>query len=83
VHWTDARLSRGALRDRPPALDPAGRANCLLAPRNSLLLVKYSLLGLQKFPVPLRREFACKRLILRTFWTPKIGLEAFFSKNSL
>src|SRR5437667_9334504 len=32
----------------------------LLARLNSLLSRKNSLLGLQKFPVPLRREFGCK-----------------------
>src|SRR5207253_4596742 len=52
-----------------PGVDIKGRANStsdsssalsLLARLNSLLSRKNSLLGLQKFPVPLRREFGCK-----------------------
>jgi len=39
---------------------------------NSLFLEKNSLLGLQKFPVPLRREFRWKSLNSLDDWTPKL-----------
>src|SRR6266511_423973 len=38
---------------------------------NSLFLVIHSLIGVRKFPVPLRREFRCKRLNSLADWTRK------------
>ena len=45
--------------------DPSIKLNSLFAPKNSLL-------GLQKFPVSLRREFSCKPLNSLPDWARKI-----------
>jgi hypothetical protein len=53
------------------------RANSLFGSENSLgctpslFFQKNSLLRLQKFPVPLRREFPCKPLNSLADWAPK------------
>src|SRR6266849_2498052 len=41
-------------------------------PTNSLLLVENSLLGIQKFPAPLRREFGCKPMDSLAEWRRKL-----------
>src|SRR5712672_2432602 len=40
-------------------------------PANSLLFVENSLLGIQKFPAPLRREFGCKPMDSLAEWRRK------------
>ncbi len=47
------------------------RANSLFGPEDSLFFQKNSLLRLQKFPVPLRRELLCKPLNSLADWAPK------------
>jgi hypothetical protein len=44
-------------------------SNSLFWRENSLLFEKYSLIRLQKFPVPLRWEFGCKPMDLLVEWT--------------
>jgi hypothetical protein len=51
--------------EKMSAYDPS------ILPLNSLLAPRNSLLGLQKFPVPLRRESRSKSLNLRANGTPK------------
>src|SRR5258707_5008793 len=52
-------------------------------PTNSLLLVENSLLGIQKFPAPLRREFGCKPMDSLAEWRRKLANEPKIFKNSL
>jgi hypothetical protein len=52
-------------------------------PANSLLPQKKSLLGIQKFPAPLRREFACKPMDSLAEWRRKLANEPKIFKNSL
>ncbi len=52
-------------------------------PANSLLFVENSLLGVQKFPAPLRREFGCKPMDSRAEWRRKLANEPKIFKNSL
>jgi hypothetical protein len=52
------------------------RLNSLFAPKNSLL-------GLQKFPVPLRREFRWKSLNSLASLDAKIAAESLSLQNSL
>jgi len=47
---------------------------------NSLFFEKISLLWLQKFPVPLRREFGYKPLNSLVIWAPKTRGTARFDK---
>src|SRR5258707_15204864 len=49
-------------------------------PANSLLPQKKSLLGIQKFPAPLRREFGCKPMDSLTEWRRKLANEPKSSK---
>jgi hypothetical protein len=44
---------------------------------------KKSLLGIQKFPAPLRREFACKSMDSLAEWRRKLANEPKIFKNSL
>jgi hypothetical protein len=50
---------------------------------NSLLFVENSLLGVQKFPAPLRREFGCKPMDSLAEWRRKLANEPKIFKNSL
>ena len=59
------------------------RSNSLLAVDNSLLPQKNSLLGIQKFPAPLRREFGCKPMDSLAEWRRKLANEPQIFKNSL
>src|SRR5258707_9006652 len=52
-------------------------------PANSLLFVENSLLGIQKFPAPLRREFRCKPMDSLAEWRRKLANEPKIFKNSL
>ena len=52
-------------------------------PANSLLFVENSLLGIQKFPAPLRREFGCKPMDSLAEWRRKLANEPKIFKNSL
>ncbi len=52
-------------------------------PANSLLPQKNSLLGFQKFPAPLRREFGCKPMDSLAEWRRKLANEPKIFKNSL
>ncbi len=52
-------------------------------PANSLLPQKNSLLGIQKFPAPLRREFGCKPMDSLAEWRRKLANEPKIFKNSL
>jgi len=52
-------------------------------PANSLLCVENSLLGVQKFPAPLRREFCCKPMDSLAEWRRKLANEPKIFKNSL
>ena len=52
-------------------------------PANSLLFVENSLLGVQKFPAPLRREFGCKPMDSLAEWRRKLANEPKIFKNSL
>src|SRR5258707_13869969 len=52
-------------------------------PANSLLPQKNSLLGIQKFPAPLRREFCCKPMESLAEWRQKLANEPKIFKNSL
>src|SRR6266478_3603434 len=50
-------------------------------PANSLLFVENSLLGVQKFPAPLRREFGCKPMDSLAEWRRKLANEPKTFKN--
>src|SRR5229473_1294617 len=49
-------------------------------PANSLLPQKNSLLGIQKFPAPLRREFGCKPMDSLAEWRQKLRMSPKSSK---
>src|SRR6516164_2635988 len=75
-----------------PGIDIKSRANStsdsssalsLLARLNSLLSRKNSLLWLQKFPVPSRRESGCKPLNRRADWVSKSAAKRQKPQNSL
>ena len=73
----DIILRRGMVQKIGP------RSNSLLAVDNSLLPQKNSLLGIQKFPAPLRREFGCKPMDSLAEWRRKLANEPQIFKNSL
>ena len=52
-------------------------------PANSLLFAENSLLGVQKFPAPLRREFGCKPMDSLAEWRRKLANEPKIFENSL
>ena len=60
-----------------------GSQKMLNSLHNSLLPLKNSLLGMQKFPAPLRREFCCKPLDSLAEWRRKLANEPKIFKNSL
>ncbi len=68
-----------------PVTGPFHHQSSTLAkfPANSLLFVENSLLGIQKFPAPLRREFGCKPMDLLAEWRRKLANEPKIFKNSL
>ena len=52
-------------------------------PANSLLFVENSLLSVQKFPAPLRRQLGCKPMDSLAEWRRKLANEPKIFKNSL
>src|SRR5712672_2155684 len=66
-------------------IGPSNHRSLILAkfPANSLLPQKNSLLGIQKFPAPLRREFGCKPMDSLAEWRRKLANEPKIVKNSL
>ena len=71
------RPARGA---PPPITGSSALANSLQIPCSRK---KKSLLGIQKFPAPLRREFGCKPMDSLAEWRRKLANEPKIFKNSL
>jgi hypothetical protein len=78
-----AKIAVGADRVRGPAEQVCEKWTLTTLPLNSLVAPKNSLLGLQTFPVPLRREFRWESLNSLANCTPKSLQRALNLQDSL
>ena len=67
--WQYSRFSRGGIAGASPQNSGRERGS-LIAAEISLIANLNSLQGGKKFPVPMRRELACKPLVQRAFLLP-------------